>query len=81
MRKYRILSTSILALLGLVIVLQSSAIAQSLKEDNEVLFEQLQRIHGLSDRQIDSIRTTFRESGYMGQGNPAITKHPLSPQG
>jgi len=81
MRKFRIGATSLLAVLGLVIFLQSSAAAQSLKENNEVLFEQLQRIHGLSERQMDSIRTIFRESGYIGQGNPAITRHPMTPQG
>jgi len=56
------------------------AVAQTLKERNEVLFEQIQRIHGLSDKQIDSIRTIFQESGYIGQGNPAVTRHPLTPE-
>ncbi len=81
MREYRMGVTSALALLGLVIFLLSPAAAQSLKEKNEVLFEQLQRVHGLSDEQMDSIRTIFRESGYIGQGNPAITQHPMTPQG
>ncbi len=55
--------------------------AQSLKDRNEVLFEQLQKVDGLSEGQMDSIRTLFRESGYMGQGNPAIAKHPMTPDG
>lgn len=81
MRQLQILSTSILALLFLVIFFQSSSIAQSLKENNEVLFEHLQRAHDLPDEQMDSIRAIFRESGYIGQGNPAITRHPVTPQG
>ena len=80
MREYRMGVTSALALLGLVIFLLSPAAAESLKENNEVLFEQLQRVHGLSDKQMDSIRTIFRESGFIGQGNPAITQHPMTPQ-
>jgi len=80
MKEYRTGAISALVLLGLVIFLLSPAAAESLKENNEVLFEQLQRIHGLSDRQMDSIRTIFRESGFIGQGNPAVTQHPMTPQ-
>ena len=43
--------------------------------------EQLQRVHGLSDGQMQSIRRIFSDSGYIGQGNPAIARHPVSPQG
>jgi hypothetical protein len=81
MREHRIGAATILALLCPLVFLLSSTAAQSLKENNEVLFEELQRIHGLSERQMDSIRTIFRESGYIGQGNPAITRHPMTPQG
>ena len=81
MRPYRFLSASALAFLFLGFLLQSTAAGQSLKERNEVLFEQIQRAHALSDKQVDSIRTIFRESGYIGQGNPSVTEHPLSPQG
>ncbi|MGZ3603772.1 MAG: hypothetical protein ACXU9P_02340 [Thermodesulfobacteriota bacterium] len=80
MRRLQILPTSILALLFLAIFFQSSSIAQSLKENNEFLFEQIQRAHGLPDEQMDSIRAIFRESGYIGQGNPAIARHPVTPQ-
>jgi hypothetical protein len=81
MRKFRIWATRILALLYPLFFLLSSPAAQSLKENNEVLFGQLQRIHGLSERQMDSIRAIFRESGYIGQGNPVIARHPMTPQG
>jgi formylglycine-generating enzyme required for sulfatase activity len=29
---------------------------------------------------MDSIRAIFRDSGYIGQGNPALTEHPMTPQ-
>ena len=80
MRKFRIGVASILPLFYPFFFLLSSPAAQSLKENNEVLFQQLQHIHGLSERQVDSIRTIFRESGYIGQGNPAITRHPMTRQ-
>jgi hypothetical protein len=72
---------SLFAFLCFIFLSQPAAMAQSLKERNEVLFEQLQKVHGLSEAQMNSIRTLFRESGYMGQGNPAIAKHPMTPDG
>ncbi len=77
----RFLWMSLLLSLCLLFFFQPAAIAQSLKERNEVLFEQLQRVHSLSEGQMDSIRALFRESGYIGQGNPAVAKHPMTPDG
>jgi len=79
MKANRFLSMSILPSFCLVFLFQSSTLAQSLKERNERLFEQIRNVHALSDNQMDSIRAIFRESGYMGQGNPAITEHPMTP--
>jgi hypothetical protein len=81
MRDDRVLAMSALVLLCLFIFHQTSADAQSFKEWNETLFEQLQHVHGLSDGQMGSIRTIFSRSGYIGQGNPAVAKHPVTPQG
>jgi hypothetical protein len=81
MKKCRVFWAILLTFLCLTIFPQFSATAQSLKENNEVLFESLQRIHGLTDEQMNSIRSIFHQSGYTGQGNPAITEHPLSPKG
>ncbi len=80
MNQNRSLSIGVLIFSFLAISSHSPAVAQTLKERNEVLFEQIQKIHGLSDKQIGSVETIFRESGYIGQGNPAITKHPLTPE-
>jgi formylglycine-generating enzyme required for sulfatase activity len=70
----------ILMLLGPVICLPFPASAQASKVDSERLFEELQAAHGLSNDQMESIRRIFHGSGYIGQGNPAITRHPMTPQ-
>jgi hypothetical protein len=53
---------------------------QSLHEQNEALFTQLQQVQGLSDAQMKALRGIFAKSGYIGQGNPAITRHPVTPE-
>jgi hypothetical protein len=63
-----------------LILFHSCAGAASLKENNEVLLQQIQRVHNLSDTEMNNIRTIFRESGYIGQGNPAVAEHPMTPQ-
>ena len=52
----------------------------ALQAQNEQLFQQMRAERGLSDYQIDSIKAIFAGSGYMGQGNPAVTQHPVTPQ-
>ena len=65
-----------------MVVAPSGASAQSLGERNELLFQQLQEIRGLSNSEINRVRQIFAGSpnGWMGQGNPAVTRHPLSPE-
>lgn len=56
-----------------------SAQAQStLTQRNEILFQQLKQEHALSDAQVARLREIFARSGYIGQGNPAISQHPMS---
>jgi hypothetical protein len=81
MKRDRYLGFCLSAFFCFILLSQPAATAQSLKERNEVLFEQLQKVHGLSSEQLDSVRTLFRESGYIGQGNPAVAKHPTTPDG
>jgi hypothetical protein len=68
--------------LGLVFVPVDSfsGPAQLLEQENETLFQALQREHGLSDQQINAVRKIFADSRFMGQGNPAVTQHPVTPQ-
>jgi hypothetical protein len=65
---------------GLVIGSAPAVGQTSLKEQNEVLFQQMQSIRGLTDQQMRSIRAIFAASGFIGQGNPAISEHPDTPQ-
>lgn len=58
----------------------STAAAADLQDANTALFRQLQEVHGLTDAQLDRIRRIFEQSGYIGQGNPAISEHPLTPE-
>ncbi len=53
---------------------------QTLKENNEALLSEIQHVHGLSSGQMESIRAIFKASGYIGQGNPAVTRHSMSTQ-
>jgi hypothetical protein len=56
-----------------------SASCQSLEQQNEILVQQIQLEHGLSDQQMDEIRRIFASSRIMGQGNPAVTQHSVTP--
>jgi formylglycine-generating enzyme required for sulfatase activity len=56
------------------------AFAVTLEQQNEAMLQSLQQVHGLSGAQMDEVREIFRRSGYMGQGNPAVAKHPDTPQ-
>ena len=74
-----LLTFGALALLGLIGVALLLASPQSLQQNNETLFQQLKRVHALSDSQIHEVQSIFARSAYIGQGNPAVTHHPLSP--
>lgn len=54
--------------------------APTLKEENEGLLQRLQQEQHLSDTQMQRIRAIFARSGFVGQGNPAISRHPLTPE-
>lgn len=70
------------AVLFVVSLLCTSATAgaTALQTANEQLFSQLQSVRGLSDRTIEAIRAIFAHSGFIGQGNPAISEHPETPE-
>ena len=56
------------------------SVAQQVREENEALFGQLKQIRGLTDKQIEAVRGIFQKSGYISQGNPAVTRHPVTPE-
>ena len=57
----------------------SPASSQALRAQNELIYTQLKQIRGLADDQIAAIRKIFEKSGMIGQGNPSITQHPVTP--
>ena len=80
--RYRtgMLVLSLFAFPALIGLDASPATNQSLRDQNEILFQQLKQDRGLSDEQIAAIRKIFEKSGYIGQGNPAVTRHPVTPE-
>jgi hypothetical protein len=64
----------------MIVVVQFSEGAQTIKETNEALFEQIKKVHGMPDDQLNAIRKIFAKSGYISQGNPAVTVHPVTPE-
>ena len=66
-------------LLG-TLALWSVASAQTLAERNAEMLRELQEMHELSPEQMTRIKAIFAGSRIIGQGNPAITQHPLTPE-
>jgi len=69
-----------LAVLALSLWPALATAASPLQEQNQLLFQQLQEVHGLSDQQMATIRGIFAQSAVLGQGNPAIVQHPMTPE-
>lgn len=58
----------------------AGALAESLQEQRAALLGGLQRAHGLDAGQVAAIQDIFAGSDVLGQGNPAPTRHPATPQ-
>lgn len=57
----------------------TSVSAQAILADrNAELLRELQAVHGLSSAQMDKVRAVFAGSPVIGQGNPALTQHPVT---
>lgn len=80
MKRFWTIASGLVVLLAIAGIDRLFASPQSLREQNEILFRQLLRVHGLSENQMNTIRIIFAASGYIGQGNPAITQHPVTPE-
>jgi hypothetical protein len=52
---------------------------QTLQQQNDELFQKLQSVDGLQDDELKALRKIFAESRIIGQGNPAVTHHPVTP--
>jgi hypothetical protein len=64
----------------LAVLLPVAAAATPLEESNERLFRQVQEVHHLSDEQMQAIRKIFSLSRVIGQGNPTLSHHPVTPE-
>jgi hypothetical protein len=56
----------------------STAAQTGLAEQNAALLQQIQRERGVSAQAVARIREIFARSAVIGQGNPAITRHPMT---
>jgi formylglycine-generating enzyme required for sulfatase activity len=73
--RYPILTTVVAAMLAANLMA-----ATPLEQQNEQLLRQLQEVHQLTPRQMAGVRAIFARSAVIGQGNPAITEHPVPPE-
>jgi formylglycine-generating enzyme required for sulfatase activity len=73
-------------LLSLLCLVSSVAFAESdskpepgaLAKQNEALFGRIHAVLGYSDEEIKKLKSVFADSPFIGQGNPQITKHPIT---
>ena len=67
-------------MLGLVFAPGSAPLqAQTLAQNNEAMFAEMRSVRGVSSGAISRIRAIFAGSSWIGQGNPSVTRHPLTP--
>jgi formylglycine-generating enzyme required for sulfatase activity len=77
LKAVRLLAAGLLATCGSA----GFAAVGSMRAQNEPMLRHLQNVHHLSDTQIAEVDRIFMRSGYIGQGNPAVTHHPISSEG
>jgi formylglycine-generating enzyme required for sulfatase activity len=63
-----------------LVTLAHSGQPMTFAQQNEQLLRELQRTHDLNDDQMQRVRAIFKRSGVIGQGNPAISVHPQTPE-
>ncbi|MCC5968348.1 MAG: hypothetical protein JJU15_00185 [Pararhodobacter sp.] len=68
------------AVLAFALGLGAPANAQTLDENNARMFAEMQAARGLSDATMARVREIFAGSRWIGQGNPAVTRHPMTPE-
>ena len=71
---------TLVVVIGVMLYGTGAGGGSELAQQNELLFRELQAVHGLTDRQMTDLRAIFAGSGVIGQGNPVITEHPVTPE-
>ncbi len=74
------LSAALLAAALLSLAPAAPTGAQTLAENNERLFAQMQEARDLSDETMARIREIFAGSQFLGQGNPDVTRYAMTPE-
>jgi len=64
---------------GVLLVTAAARADTALKDANTALFEQFERVHDPDPARLDRVKAIFTRSGFIGQGNSAITRHPMTP--
>jgi hypothetical protein len=66
------------SLAGIFLLLSSTVSADDLKQQRAELLNQLKQTYSLTPEQFSKISTIIESSSVIGQGNPAVTKHPMT---
>ena len=69
----------LLLLTALCAPMAATSAPPGLAQQNEAMLRELQEVHQLNAAQVQRIRTILEHSGFAGQGNPAISLHPQTP--
>ena len=69
-----------LALASALLMPVSLSAQTTLQQANQLLMDQLKSVHRLSASEIGRLQKIFARSGFIGQGNPAISQHPMTPE-
>jgi len=72
--------TQVILVATMMAIAAPVAAGTTLQAANAALFDQLKTVHRLGQDQIKRVQAIFARSGYIGQGNPAITRHPMTPE-
>ena len=52
----------------------------TLAEQREAMLREMAEVRGLSSSTLERIRQIMAGSAWIGQGNPAVTRHPMTPE-
>ena len=69
------------AVAGLLVALPfATAGTKSLEEQRRELLQRIRDVHGLDDGQAEALAAVFSASPFLGQGNPSVASHPMTPE-
>lgn len=66
--------------LGITGIVAGGAEAETREQQNARLFERLRQDLGYSEAQVNKVKEIFSGASAIGQGNPAVTKRPMTPE-